>query len=104
LLVSWCVGDRCGKTSRNEDRGISSRFGAEDRGWSSTGWVLGGQRIEILGDAVCSKHRGQGDEECEFLGLTSKPRPTVSPDLATKPVATGFPDLASKLVATILVI
>jgi hypothetical protein len=45
----------------------------------------------MSGDAVCGQHRAQGDEEREFLGLTSKPRLTVSSGLASKPVATGFP-------------
>jgi hypothetical protein len=39
-----------------------------------------------------------------FLGLTSKPRSTVSPGLASKSVATVSPDLVSKLVATVLVV
>jgi hypothetical protein len=34
LLVSWCVGDRCGMTCSNKDRGRSRRPAAEDRGWS----------------------------------------------------------------------
>jgi hypothetical protein len=88
----------------NEDQGRSRRLGAEDRGWSSTGRVLSGRMIERLGDAVCALHRAQGDEEHGFLGLASKPRSTVSPDLASKPVATVSPGLASKPVATVLVI
>jgi hypothetical protein len=36
------------------------------------------------------------DEEHGFLGLTSKPRSTVSPSLASKPMALGFPGWASK--------
>jgi hypothetical protein len=32
------------------------------------GQILGGQTIESSGDAVCSVHRAQGDEEHEFLG------------------------------------
>jgi hypothetical protein len=40
----------------NKDRGRSRRLGAEDRGWSSTGWVLGGQTIERSGNAVCGLH------------------------------------------------
>jgi hypothetical protein len=80
----------------DEDRGRSRRPGAEDRRWSSTGRVLGGRTVERSGDAVCSLHRIQGNEESEFLGLASKPRLTVSPDLAPKPVALGFPVWASK--------
>jgi hypothetical protein len=63
----------------DEDRGKSGRLGAEDRRWSSTGRVLGGQTIETLGDAVCGVHHAQGDEERGFLGLSSKPRSPVSP-------------------------
>jgi hypothetical protein len=33
-------------------------------------------------------NHAQGDEECGFLGSASKPRSTVSPDLASKPVST----------------
>jgi hypothetical protein len=61
---------------------------------------------------VCGMHRTRGDEECGFLGLASKPRSMVSPDLASKPVAmvfvvlpqtsrSGFPVWASKPAATI---
>jgi hypothetical protein len=35
LLVSWCVGDRCGMACSDEDRGRSRRPGVEERGWSS---------------------------------------------------------------------
>jgi hypothetical protein len=72
----------------DEDRDRSIRLGAEDRGWSITGWVLGGQMIERSSDVVCDLYHAQGDEECRFLGLGSKPRLTVSPDLTSKPVAT----------------
>jgi hypothetical protein len=61
----------------DEDRGRSRRSGAEDRGWSSTGRVLGGRMIESLDDAVCGLHRADGDEEREFLSLPSKSRSTV---------------------------
>jgi hypothetical protein len=72
----------------DEDRGRSRRLGAEDRGWSSTGRVLGGRLIERSGDTVYGLHHAQGDEECRFLGLASKPRSRVSPSLASKQVAT----------------
>jgi hypothetical protein len=63
--------------------------------------------IERSGDAMRSLHRAQGDKKCKFLGSASKPRSTVSPDLAPKPVATvlmvwlqnhllGFPGLGLK--------
>jgi hypothetical protein len=91
----------------NEDRGMCIRLDAEDRGWLSTGQVLGGWMIERSGDAVSGLHCAQGDEEHEFLALTSKLRSTVSPSLASKPVATvlviwpqnhslGFPGLDLK--------
>jgi hypothetical protein len=41
----------------------------------------------MLGDAVCSLHHAQGDEEHEFLGSDLKPRSMVSPGLASKLVA-----------------
>jgi hypothetical protein len=66
----------------DEDHGRSRRPGVEDWGWSSMGRVLGGQMIKRLGDAVCSLHRAQGDEEREFLGLGSKPRSIIFPCLA----------------------
>jgi hypothetical protein len=72
----------------DEDQGRSRRLGVEDREWSSIGWVLGGQMMERSGDAVCSLHHAQGDEEREFLGLASKPRSTVSSSLASKLMAT----------------
>jgi hypothetical protein len=84
-----------------EDRGKSRRPGAEDRGWLSRGRVLSGRTIGRLGDAVCSLHRAQEDEEHVFLGLASKPRSMVSPSLASKPVVTVSPGLASKPVVTV---
>jgi hypothetical protein len=72
----------------DEDRGRSRRLDAEDRGWSSAGQILIVRTIERSGDAVCSVHCAQGDEECRFLGLASKPRLMVSPGLTSKPVAT----------------
>jgi hypothetical protein len=72
----------------DDDRGRSRRLGAEDRGWSSTGRVLGGRTIERSGDTVYGLHHAQGDEECRFLGLASKTRSRVSPGLASKLVAT----------------
>jgi hypothetical protein len=62
----------------DEDRGRSRRLGAEDRGWSSTGRVLGCQMIESSSDIVCGLHRAQGDEEHGFFGSASKSRSTVS--------------------------
>jgi hypothetical protein len=67
LLVSWCAYGRCGMVGNDEDHGRSRRPGAEDRGWSDTGRVLGGRMIGRSGDAVCGLHRVRGDEEREFL-------------------------------------
>jgi hypothetical protein len=75
-------------TDNNEDLGRSKRPGAEDRGWSSTGRVLDGWTIGRSGGAVCGLYRAQGDNESGFLVSASKPRSTVSPDLALKPMAT----------------
>jgi hypothetical protein len=85
----------------DEDHDRSRRPGADGWGWSSTGRVLSGRTIERSGDIMCGLHRAQGDEEHRFLGLTSKPRATVSPGLTSKPVASGFPVWASKPVAMI---
>jgi hypothetical protein len=112
LLVSWCVGDRCGMAGIDEDRGRSRRLGAEDWGWSSTSRVLDDQMIERSGDAVCGLHHIQVDEESGFVGSASKPRSTVSPGLASKPVATvlmvwpqnhslGFPSLGLKMTVAV---
>jgi hypothetical protein len=51
----------------DEHHGRSRRPGVEDRGWSSTGRVLGGWMTERSSDAMCSPYRAQGDEECIFL-------------------------------------
>jgi hypothetical protein len=40
----------------DEDCGRSRRPDAEDRRWSSTGWILGVQTIGRSGDAVCGLH------------------------------------------------
>jgi hypothetical protein len=72
----------------DEDRGMSSKFGAEDRGWSSIGQVLSGRTIKRSGDAVYGLHCAQGDEKRRFLGLTSKPWSTVCPGLASKSMTT----------------
>jgi hypothetical protein len=88
LPISWCVDDRCDMVGKDEDHGRSRRPGAEDKGWSSTGWVLGGRMIKRSGDAVCGLYRAQGDKEHKFLGSASKPRLMVSHGLALKPMAT----------------
>jgi hypothetical protein len=57
LLVSWCVGGRCGMACSDEDRGRSRTPDAEDRGWSHRS-----------GGTMCGLHRARGDEKREFLG------------------------------------
>jgi hypothetical protein len=52
----------------DEDRGRSRSPGAEDRGWSSIGRVLGDRAIGRSGDAVCGLHHARGEEEHEFFG------------------------------------
>jgi hypothetical protein len=47
LLVSWCAGGRCGLAYSDENRGRSTRPGAEDQGWShrsGTRWP-GGREV-----------------------------------------------------------
>jgi hypothetical protein len=60
LLVSWCVGGRCGMTCSDEDRGRSRRPGAEDRGWLHRS-VLVGRMVERSGGAMCGLHLARGD-------------------------------------------
>jgi hypothetical protein len=57
LLISWYAGGRYGMAGSDEDHGRSMRPGAEDRGWSATGQVLGGRTIRRPGDAMCGLHR-----------------------------------------------
>jgi hypothetical protein len=52
----------------NEDLCRSRKPGAEDRGWSSIGRVLGVRMIERSGDVMCGLHRAQENDECGFLG------------------------------------
>jgi hypothetical protein len=68
LLVLWCAGGRCGMAGSDKDRGRSRRLGAENRGWSGSGRVLGGRAIQRFGDAVCGLHCARGDEKYGFLG------------------------------------
>jgi hypothetical protein len=72
----------------DEDRGRSRRLGAQDWGWLSTGRILDGRMIDMSSNTVCDLHYAQGDKELGFSGSASKPRLTVSPDLASKLVAT----------------
>jgi hypothetical protein len=91
LLVSWCVGDRCNTVGSDDDRGRSRRPDVDDRGWLSTGQVLGDRTIKRWSDTVCGQHREQGDEERGFLGLPQNHRD-------------GFPGLCLKTSSYNLVI
>jgi hypothetical protein len=51
----------------NEDRGGVGDL-MRRTGDGHIGQVLGGQTIEISGDAVCGLHHARGDEESRFLG------------------------------------
>jgi hypothetical protein len=61
LLVSWCVGGRCGMACSDEDLGRSRRPDTDDRGWSHRSGTLGGRAVERSGDAVCGLHLARGD-------------------------------------------
>jgi hypothetical protein len=69
-----------------KDRGRSRGLGAEDRGWSSTGRVLGGWTIERSGDAVSGLHQAQGDEVRGFFYSASEPWATCFLVWSSKPV------------------
>jgi hypothetical protein len=89
LFISWCICDRCDMTGNDDNLDRSRRPGAEDRGWSTTGWILDAWTIERSGDTVCGMHRTYKDEEREFLDWPSKPR------------SKGFLIWASKLTAPV---
>jgi hypothetical protein len=55
----------------DEECGGSRKPGAENRGWSSIGRVLGSRTIERSGHAMCGLYHARGDEERGFLGLAS---------------------------------
>jgi hypothetical protein len=62
LLVSWCVGGRCGMAGSDEDYDRSRTPGAEDRGWlhrSGTRWPddreVGSRHVR---SAPCTWRRG----------------------------------------------
>jgi hypothetical protein len=47
LLVSWCVGGKCGMAYSDEDHGRGMRHGVEDQGWSHRlgTWWPGGREV-----------------------------------------------------------
>jgi hypothetical protein len=65
LLVLCCADGRYDIAGSDEEHGRSRRHGAEDRGWSSIGRVLGDWTIEsrVMLCAVCTVH-----EEHRFIG------------------------------------
>jgi hypothetical protein len=66
LLVSWCVGGRCGmRAATRTVVGVGDLV--QRTGDGRIGRVLGGRTVERLGDAVCDLHRARGDEERRFL-------------------------------------
>jgi hypothetical protein len=101
LLVSWCAGDMCDITGSDEDCGRSRRPGAEDRKWSSIGWLLGDRTIERSGYTLYGLHHAPGGEEHMFFGLPSKPRSTVCLWFGLKTTGSSFPVWASKSIATV---
>jgi hypothetical protein len=67
LLVSWCVGDRCGMTcSMRIMAGVGDLLQRTRDG--RTGRVLSDWAIERSDGAVCGLHHACGDEERGFLG------------------------------------
>jgi hypothetical protein len=123
LLVSWCVGGRCGMACSDEDR-RSRRPGVEDRGWShrsGTRWS-GDQEVgwRRVWSAPCRWRRGAWvswlSRKIKVDGLSvvwpqnhwdsfssvwaSKPMTTVCEWFDFKITRTVFTGLASKPVAT----
>jgi hypothetical protein len=101
VCLSRGVGGKCDMTSSDEDHGRSMRPGAEDRGWSSIGQVLSDRTIRRLGDDVCGLYCAQGNEECEFLCLATKPRFTICQRFGLKITRSDFPVSVSKPLATV---
>jgi hypothetical protein len=60
LLVSWCIGGRCGMTCSDEEyAGVGDLV--QRTGDGRTCRVLGGRTVERSGDAVCGLHLTRGD-------------------------------------------
>jgi hypothetical protein len=86
LLVSWCAGDRCDMTCNDEDRGMSRRPGADDRGWSHRS----GTRVPDGRVASCAVCPGTWRLEARVYWLSLKTK-----------VVEGFPVWASKPAALV---
>jgi hypothetical protein len=69
LPISWCADDRCDMVGNNEDRGRSRRHSTEERGWSSTSRVLGGEETRDADFLVWPQNQGRWFAS----GLASKP-------------------------------
>jgi hypothetical protein len=95
LLVSWCVGGRCGMAGSDEDCDRSRRPDAEDRD-GRTGRVLDGWAIGRSGDVVCGLHRARGDEEHKFLPVWTQNHSDGFSWFGLKTCGSGFPVWASK--------
>jgi hypothetical protein len=92
----------------DEDRGRSRRPGAEEQGWSDTGWVLGSQTIKcrVMLCAVCTMYmetRSTGflvepqNKGRQFVsGLASKLLGWFVSGLSLKPLGQFVSGLSSK--------
>jgi hypothetical protein len=73
LLVSWCVGGRCGIVCNDKDHGRSRRPGAEDREWLhrlGTRWLSDREvRWRRVRFASCTWRRGA---QVSWLSLKTK--------------------------------
>jgi hypothetical protein len=101
LLILWRPGDRCNMVGSDEDHGRSRRPGTEDRGWSSTGWVLSGRTIGRLYDAMCGLRHARGDQEHRFLGRASQPKSMFCQWSGLKTTGIDLLVWASKLTAMV---
>jgi hypothetical protein len=68
LLVSWCVGGRCGIACSDENHGRSRRLDAEDWGWLHRSGTV---HVETRSAGFLVEPQNQGRQFVS--GLTSKP-------------------------------
>jgi hypothetical protein len=73
LLVLWCAGSKCDMVGSDKDRGRSRRPGADDRGWSITGQVLGGRVIGRPDDAMSGLYHAMEMRSVGFLVWPQNP-------------------------------
>jgi hypothetical protein len=112
LLISWCAGHRCIMVGSDKDRGRSRRPGVKDRGWLSTGRVLGGRRSggRVTLCVVCTMHKEtrsvsflvepQNQDRWFISDLTSKPLGRIS-RFGHQNRYLRFGDLGLKITATV---